>query len=127
MRHDAVDASAARARGCGVRPRCRDFGPDLATNPTAAVVYVLLWVGIVPASLLVGPAWRLVNPLRTVHRLIAALLRTPPTDGARSLPARLGWWPAAAGLLAFTWLELAAPEPGHPCPCCAPGSRSTSA
>jgi hypothetical protein len=86
------------------------FGPDLASNPTAAVVYVLLWVGIVPASLLVGPAWRLVNPLRTVHRLIAAALRTPSTEGLRSLPSRLGWWPAAAGLLAFTWLELAAPN-----------------
>ncbi|MDG4861900.1 hypothetical protein P8605_27535, partial [Streptomyces sp. T-3] len=29
----------------------------------------------------------------------------------RPLPARLGMWPAAAGLLVFTWLELAAPEP----------------
>jgi hypothetical protein len=86
------------------------FGPDLATNPTAAVVYVLLWVGIVPASLLIGPAWRLVNPLRTVHGLIAATLRTPATQGLRPLPARLGWWPAAGGLLAFTWLELAAPD-----------------
>ena len=86
------------------------FGPDLATNPTAAVVYVLLWVGIVPASLLIGPAWRLVNPLRTLHRLIAEILRTPATQGLRPLPARLGWWPAAVGLLAFTWLELAAPD-----------------
>jgi hypothetical protein len=86
------------------------FGPDLATNPTAAVVYVLLWVGIVPASLLVGPAWRLVNPLRTVHLLIARMLRTTPAEGLRALSPRLGWWPAAIGLLAFTWLELAAPN-----------------
>ena len=26
------------------------------------------------------------------------------------LPYRLGYWPAAAGLLAFTWLELIAPD-----------------
>jgi hypothetical protein len=86
------------------------FGPDLATNPTAAVVYVLLWVGIVPASLLLGSAWRLVNPLRTVHLLIAAALRTAPSRGLLSLPTRLGWWPGTLGLLAFTWLELAAPN-----------------
>jgi hypothetical protein len=28
----------------------------------------------------------------------------------RPLPPRLGYWPAAAGLLAFVWLELVAPE-----------------
>lgn len=85
-------------------------GPDLATNPTAGVVYVLLWVGLVPASLLLGPVWRLVNPLRTLHLLLARALRTDPDVGAAALPPRLGYWPAAVGLLAFVWLELAAPE-----------------
>ncbi|RJK95420.1 hypothetical protein [Vallicoccus soli] len=86
------------------------LGPDLATNPTAGVVYVLLWVGIVPLSLLLGPVWRLVNPLRGVHAAVAALLRIDRRHGVLDLPAGAGYWPAAAGLLAFTWMELVAPD-----------------
>src|SRR5215213_11469976 len=41
-------------------------GPDNLANPTFGVVYVLLWVGLVPASLLVGPVYRAFNPLRTL-------------------------------------------------------------
>ncbi len=86
------------------------LGPDLATNPTAGVVYVLLWVGIVPASLLFGPVWRLVNPVRTVHVLLCRAVRLDPKAGVRRLPYHIGLWPAAAWLLAFTWLELVAPD-----------------
>jgi hypothetical protein len=85
-------------------------GPDLATNPTAGVVYVLLWVGLVPASLLLGPVWRLVNPVRTVHLLLCRALRLDPAAGVRRLPSWVGVWPAAGWLLAFTWLELVAPD-----------------
>ncbi|CAM5542462.1 putative protein OS=Streptomyces lavendulae subsp. lavendulae OX=58340 GN=SLAV_28920 PE=4 SV=1 [Streptomyces lavendulae subsp. lavendulae] len=87
------------------------LGPDdPARNPAPGAVYVLLWVGLVPASLLLGPAWRLLNPLRTLHRLLCRIRRRPPGAG-RPLPARLGQWPAAAGLFGFTWLELVAPDP----------------
>ncbi|MFJ5893236.1 hypothetical protein [Streptomyces californicus] len=87
------------------------LGPDdPERNPAPGAVYVLLWVGLVPASLLLGLVWRLVNPLRTVHLAACRLLRRDPGEG-RPLPARLGLWPAAAGLLAFTWLELVAPDP----------------
>ncbi|WP_206051059.1 hypothetical protein [Nocardioides speluncae] len=87
------------------------LGPDDPDrNPAAGAVFVLLWVGLVPASLLLGPVWRLLNPLRTVHALACRALRRSPRQG-RPLPARLGYWPAALGLFAFTWLELAAPEP----------------
>ncbi|MET9323964.1 hypothetical protein ABZX75_27875 [Streptomyces sp. NPDC003038] len=86
------------------------LGPDdPARNPAPGAVYVLLWVGLVPASLLLGPIWRLLNPLRTLHRLLCRGLRRRDPD--RPLPARLGQWPAAAGLFAFTWLELVAPDP----------------
>src|SRR5919206_532215 len=47
------------------------FGHDDARNPTAGFVYVLFWVGLVPLSLLFGPVWRLLNPLRTVHAAMA--------------------------------------------------------
>lgn len=85
-------------------------GPDILANPTFGVVYVLLWLGIVPASLLLGPAYRAVNPLRTLHRLLTAVLRSDPGSGVVPLPRAIGLWPAAAGLLAFTWLELVHPE-----------------
>jgi hypothetical protein len=86
------------------------FGADLATNPTAGAVYVLLWVGLVPASVVLGPVWRLLNPLRTLHLLLSKALGTDPEEGLSPLPARLGYWPAAVGLLAFVWLELVAPD-----------------
>lgn len=86
------------------------FGPDDALNPTAGVVYVLFWVGLVPLSLLFGPVWRLVNPLRAVHWALARAAGRDPDRGIRQLPDRLGYWPAAAGLLAFAWLELVAPN-----------------
>ncbi|WP_406292404.1 hypothetical protein [Streptomyces sp. NBC_00624] len=83
-------------------------GPE--HNPAAGTVYVLLWVGLVPASLLLGPVWRLLNPLRTLHLLVCRALGRDPAAG-RPLPVHLGLWPAAAGLLSFTWLELVAPDP----------------
>ncbi|MGW2670277.1 hypothetical protein ACWC5F_19705 [Streptomyces sp. NPDC001272] len=87
------------------------LGPDdPARNPAPGAVYVLLWVGLVPASLLLGPVWCLLNPLRTLHRLLCRARRRPPEAG-RPLPPGLGQWPAAAGLLAFTWLELVSPDP----------------
>ncbi|WKV74859.1 hypothetical protein AW27_027110 [Streptomyces sp. PCS3-D2] len=87
------------------------LGPDdPARNPAPGAVYVLLWVGLVPASLLLGPVWRLLNPLRTLHRLLSLALRRPRT-GRHPLPTRLGLWPAAAGLFGFTWLELVSPDP----------------
>lgn len=87
------------------------LGPDNALNPVPWVVYVLLWVGVVPLSLLFGPAtWKRLNPIRTVHHLLCRAVRLDPGEGKWPLPERLGWWPAALGLLAFVWLELAAPD-----------------
>ncbi len=86
------------------------FGPDLANNPTSGFVYVLFWVGLIPLSLLFGPVWRALNPLRTVHLLLTKAQRLRPEEGLIPLPARLGYWPAAISLLSFVWLELAAPD-----------------
>ncbi|GAB3981684.1 hypothetical protein V1634_32100 [Plantactinospora veratri] len=85
-------------------------GPDTADNPTAGVVYVLFWVGLLPLSLLFGPVWRSLNPLRTLHLLACLALRRDPVRGLRDLPSEFGYWPAAAGLFAFVWLELVAPH-----------------
>jgi hypothetical protein len=79
-------------------------GPDDAGRaiPAPTWLYVWFWVGLVPASLLLGPVWRLLNPLRS----IAALLRAVLPVKAVSVPARLGCWPAALSLFCFVWVEL---------------------
>ncbi|MGQ0626187.1 MAG: hypothetical protein ACT4PP_16265 [Sporichthyaceae bacterium] len=88
--------------------------PDTLVNPSAGIVYIFFWVGLIPASLLFGPVWRLLNPLRTLHQLIAVIAGQPADRGLRALPERVGYWPAALGLLAFTWLELVAPAGEEP-------------
>jgi len=85
-------------------------GPDLLINPTFGVVYVLLWVGLVPASLLFGPAFKAVSPIRTLNLLLTRLIGGDPERGVSELPRWVGYWPAAAGLFAFVWLELVYPD-----------------
>jgi hypothetical protein len=85
-------------------------GPDLLVNPTFGVFYVILWVGLVPASLLFGSFYRAVNPVRTLHLLFSRLTGGRPEQGLLDLPRRVGLWPAAFGLFAFVWLELVYPS-----------------
>ncbi len=85
------------------------FGKDSLINPFLGTVYVLLWVGIVPASLLFGHVYRAVSPVRTISMLFARISGAPEGEGLYAYPARLGYWPAAAGLFAFVWLELVYP------------------
>ena len=82
------------------------WGPDYAVNPGLGMFYVLLWVGIVPVSLLLGPVYRVVSPARAVNVVLARLGRSDPEAGLWRLPDRLGVWPAAVGLYSFVWLEL---------------------
>ncbi|CAA9264770.1 MAG: hypothetical protein AVDCRST_MAG57-2840 [uncultured Blastococcus sp.] len=87
-------------------------GPDETSRNLAPwVLYVTFWVGLVPASLLLGPVWRAVNPLRLLHRGLGGRLATAP--GAGRLPA-LGLWPAVVALLVFLWLELVHPGRAEP-------------
>ena len=88
-------------------------GPDNLANPTFGVVYVLLWVGIVPASLLFGPFYRAINPVRTLHLLLSRATGGDPGQGVLTLPRWVGLWPAAFGLLAFVWLELVSPDANY--------------
>lgn len=85
------------------------FGPDTGQNPAPGFVYVFLWVGLGFASLAFGPVWRLISPLRTIHAGLSALAGVDAQRGLRRYPEWLGYWPAAAGLFAFVWLELVAP------------------
>ena len=85
-------------------------GPDNNNNPVLGVFYVLVWVGIVPASLVFGRAARALSPVRTLHRLLSRLLGSDPRTGLVGYPEALGVWPAAVGLLAFVWQELVNPH-----------------
>jgi hypothetical protein len=91
------------------------FGPnDSGTNPAPTWLYVWFWVGLVPASLLLGPIWRLLNPLRTISAGLARLAGDPGQERARPMPPWLGYWPAAVFLVVFTWLELVYPYRDQP-------------
>lgn len=83
-------------------------GQDDANNPVPYVVYVWLWVGLAFASILLGPVWRLLNPVHWLHRGILAAARIAPDFALTE--RRVGYWPAAVGLFAFVWLELVAPD-----------------
>ena len=85
--------------------------PSTNDNLAPFAVYVTLWVGLIPVSLLLGPVWRVVNPLRTLHAGLARI--TGPAPAADRLPA-VGYWPGAAALLAFVWLELVLPGRAEP-------------
>lgn len=88
-------------------------GPDLVTNPVFGTFYVLLWVGIVPASLLFGRIFWALSPARTVNLLFARATGGDPARGLTPYPERLGNWPAAIGLFGFVWLELVSPHSAY--------------
>ncbi|MEU8222145.1 hypothetical protein [Kribbella sp. NPDC048915] len=80
---------------------------DSTGNPAPTWLYVWIWVGIIPLSLLFGPIWRLANPLRT----LAGLVRR---TSHKQLPQRVAYWPAVAGMAGFVWLELVYPSASEP-------------
>ncbi|MCB0906347.1 MAG: hypothetical protein KDB63_04420 [Nocardioidaceae bacterium] len=103
-----VDATATRwlLRGLGLLLTAYTMvalwgGQDRPENPVFGMFYVLLWVGLVPASLLLGPVWRAISPFH----LLVPLARRP-----RGWPRSWGLWLAAMGLYAFVWMELANPH-----------------
>ncbi|MDP2772236.1 MAG: hypothetical protein Q8O61_01670 [Nocardioides sp.] len=85
------------------------LGKDLLTNPFFGIVFVWWWVGLVPLSLLFGPVWKAISPVRTINLAFAKLSGSDPEVGVFTYPSRLGYWPAAIGLFAFVWLELVYP------------------
>ncbi len=85
------------------------FGQDRVTNPVFGFVFVWLWVGLVPISLLCGPVWRLANPLRTLARPALAA-RSPWRPLSEAAWRRIGVLPGVVTLFGFAWLELVQPD-----------------
>lgn len=83
--------------------------------PTA--VFVLLWVGVPFASLLLGDVYAAFNPIRAIGRGAGWIVRRVGGDAVPApldYPERLGRWPAAIGLLLFAWVELVFPGRSDP-------------
>lgn len=86
-------------------------GPQTQTNALLGVFYVLLWVGLVALSVLFGPVWRAISPVRTIYLLVQRILPAALGRPRLSYPESWGYRPAAVGLFAFVWMELASPNP----------------
>jgi hypothetical protein len=81
-------------------------------NLEPVFIFVLFWIGGVVVSVLFGNVFRAFNPWRAVGRAAewaAGRARGTAVEPRRPYPERLGYWPAAAGILAFAWVELAYP------------------
>jgi hypothetical protein len=79
------------------------------TNITPTFVFVIFWVGLPMASALFGDVFKAFNPWRAIGRAAAALasaVSRKPLPAPMPYPVALGRWPAAAGILAFAWVEL---------------------
>jgi len=88
-----------------------------ATNIVPTFVFVTFWVGVAMLSLLFGDVFAAFNPWRALARGAAAIAGRVSRGGLpapMAYPAALGRWPAAAGIVAFVWLELIYPDRGDP-------------
>lgn len=85
-------------------------GTDTQRDNLAPIaVYVGFWVGVPFLSLLFGNVFRLLSPWRAIGRAVGwlgARVARGALPEPLPYPARLGHWPAVAGLLAFAICEL---------------------
>ena len=80
--------------------------PQANLMPT--MVFVIFWVGVPFASFVFGDVFAAFNPWRAVGRAtgwVVGRLGSPVEP--LPYPERIGRWPAALGILAFAWIELA--------------------
>ena len=80
--------------------------PDRVLGPV--VVFIWFWVGLAFLQAVLGDWWATLSPFDTLGRLLGL------EEGTHPYPLAWGAWPAALGLLAFVWVELADPFGGAP-------------
>ena len=91
--------------------------PTAASNLAPTFIFVLFWVGLAFLSPLVGDVFAAFNPWRAIARAVAGIASLASRGGLPAplpYPERLGRWPAAVGVLAFTWVELVYSGRGDP-------------
>jgi hypothetical protein len=86
-------------------------------NFAPTFIYVIFWLGLVPASVLFGDVFKAFNPWRAVGRAVgwtAKRVTRGDLPAPLAYPAWLGRWPAVAGVFAFAVIELVASEGDKP-------------
>ena len=86
---------------------------NIDRNLAPAFIYVGFWLGLVPLSVLFGDVFRAINPWRAMGRLAGWLVGRRAPEPI-PYPRGLGYWPAAAGLMAFATLELVSADGDRP-------------
>ena len=78
-------------------------------NLAPTFIFVAFWVALPILCVLFGDVFRAFNPWRAIARAVAWVAgraSSGPAPEPLAYPQRLGRWPAALAILAFTWLEL---------------------
>ena len=90
--------------------------PSAGQNLAPTFVFVIFWVGLVFVVIVFGNIWPVLNPWRAGADLVAWFWRESGLSWSSGVtyPERLGRWPAAVLLFAFTAFELAYVEPANP-------------
>jgi hypothetical protein len=90
-------------------------------SPTAnfapTFVYVIFWLALLPASVLLGDVFKAFNPWRAIGRAVgwvAGKAARGDLPAPLAYPERLGHWPAVAGIFAFAVMELVASNGDRP-------------
>lgn len=89
--------------------------PDYSRNAAPTIVWVMGWVGIAFASVLLGNVWLLVNPWLILFDWADALWRRLTGRGlslALPYPRRIGVLPGILLVIGFVWFMLASGQAG---------------
>jgi hypothetical protein len=89
---------------------------DPFRNLAPTWIYVIFWLGVPLLSVLFGNVWRALSPWRALADLFVWIWEGSGRTAKplATYPERVGRWPAAAVLFAFTALELAYSDPSSP-------------
>jgi len=98
-------------------------------NFALTFLFVTAWLGIPALSVVLGDVFRPFNPWRAIGRVAGrgfAAIAGQPAAHLR-YPDAIGRWPAAVGLLAFVWLEVAYGSSGGVAVGVSPDTAATAA